>query len=193
MALPALALGIGLPALTQRIFGRRNRRSSVDQAIKSFLQSNPQGELSPSDIAFGERQFGRANEVIGAGVQQGSQMATRRFRARGLTGGAEEQAHSDVQYGGSLARRDAARDVLDKLDEIREGNKNFERSKLFTAFGAQVGDIQRQQVLDEGQRSAWYNSMLELLPNLLDFGKARLPTTSLAYAANQPYEQPDRR
>lgn len=176
MPLPFAAAGAAKVALAvaPHLFGRGSR-PNVGPAVRRFLSSRPSYNLSPEELALSERRRGRANELIGQGIQQARENVGRRFRARGLGGPAEEQALADVEQQGTVGRVNASRDVADLEEQMRQKGLDFERNKLVTAFGAEIGDLGlRQRNYDAGQAAFW-NSQAELLPALFN-----VPSTTRA-------------
>ncbi len=159
----ALAGKLALGALPMLFKGKKPDHGRV---IREFLGARPEGYLSGEDVAFGERERSRGSESIGQGLAEARAMAARRAAARGIVGPAAEQSISDIEQGGAVARTGLSRNISDLLARIREGNKGWERQKLTTAFGAQIGEQNRLA----SQQSTFWNSQLQNLPLLFGAG-----------------------
>ena len=170
---PATIMAIGKGAMAvapviARLFGGGRRRPSIGPSLRRFLSYKPSYQLSPDELAFGERERARTTEIIGQGVQQARAGIAHRFRARGLGGPAEEQSLADVEQSGALAKVQAGRNVADVLSGFQREGTNYDRQRSFAAFGAELGDISRGQQRYDTQQAAFWNSLSELFPQLLN-------------------------
>ena len=167
MPLPFLGAALGVASFLTR---PRGKRPNIGGAIRRYENAGP----NASDIAFGERQLGRTNELIGQGQQEATAGVARRFRARGLGGPAEDQAIGEVAQAGAQARVNAGRDVTDALDRRVQ-------SRAANVFNAEVGQARTDAQGYDAQHAAYWNSIGEMLPALMGAGgNPSVPSTPIS-------------
>jgi hypothetical protein len=137
----------------------KGKRPNISGAITRFQNAGP----NAGDYAFGERQLGRTNELIGQSLSEARAGTLRRFRARGLGGPAEDQALANTEQAGALARVGAGRDTADLIDRRAQGRAS-------QIFNAEIGQARADQASHDAQQSGYWNSMIGLLPGLLGAG-----------------------
>jgi hypothetical protein len=85
-------------------------------------------------------------------------------------GAGAEQAVSDVNQQQNEGVVGNARNAADLLYSLRNRNQDFERAKLFKAWGLDAADAMQQQQLQQSQQSEFWNSQMQFLPQLLSLG-----------------------
>jgi hypothetical protein len=165
-------VGIGLAAASflPGLLGKK-KKVNLGAINSKYMGMNPEGTLSPADLAFNESTRLRANQSVGAYAGRARQGAARRMAARGIVGPAAEQAQADVNQQTTEGIVGNSRNAADLLYSTRNRNQDFERQKLMKAWGLEAGDAMQRQQLQNATQSEFWNSQMQFLPQLLALGQ----------------------
>jgi hypothetical protein len=167
---PLLTAGLALaPPLINAIAGKK-KGPDVGAINRRFMGQRPGGYLGKEDVAFGEAQRKRGTESVGAMAGRARQLAARRLAGRGIAGPALEQSVADVNQEQMLGTVGVNRNVGDILYSMFNRNQDFEREKLFKAWGLEAGGALQNEQLNRMGQSEFWNSQMEFLPKLLEMG-----------------------
>lgn len=160
-----LGLAAGSLVLGSRLGGRKYDVSGVN---KKYVGARPVGWLASEDYAEADRMRGRASRRIGAYGEAGRAGVIRRFAQRGFAGSpAQERGLARVRQEEGALGESAAAASEDFLSKVRRDREAFEREKVLTAWGAELGGFQRQFEQDNARDSAFWNSINDYLPFLV--------------------------
>lgn len=168
MPVPVAAISAGL-GIAKHLFGGGGRkRPNISKAIAQLRGSKPTGYITPEDLLAADRTRGRLNEnVQAAGRLEGHEVA-RRFRARGLAGSpAEERARARLEQQTLLGTQHAGEAGEEQLYNMRTGREAYQHQNDLAIFGAEVGDVQREQDRMDAQNGAFWNSLNEFVTPIL--------------------------
>ena len=161
------ALILGGASLAAGLFNKP-KGPNLGAINSKYMGMSPAGYLSPEDLAFGGLQQSRGNEAVGAAAGQYRQRAFRNLAARGISGPADAQVAADAGQSEALGRVGVARNVSDLLNSRFNRNQDFEREKMFKAWGLDAGQAVQNEALNRAGQSEFWNSQMEFLPRLLE-------------------------
>lgn len=167
MPIPLAAISAGV-GIASKLFGRKTR-PDIRGAIARLRASQPTGYLTPADYRAAELTRGRLNEGVQAQGELGGYEIGRRAQARGLAGSpSEERDRARLQQQTLLGAEHAGSTAEEQLYNIRTGREGFERQKALDIFGAETGQAQREGALQQAQNGAFWNSLNEFMPTILN-------------------------
>lgn len=166
MAIPIAAISAGV-GIAKKFFGKKSKRPDIRKAIAELRAQHPTGYLTPEDLRASELTRGRLNEGVNAEAGQAGAEIGRRFQARGLAGSpSEERARARLEQQSLLGRENAGNTAEEQLYNIKQGREAYQHQADLAIFGAQQGDVQREQDRQDAQNGAFWNSLNEFIPTI---------------------------
>lgn len=167
MPIPAIAsAAIQLAPVIGGLFRRKKKAPDANAILSRYRDARPEGYVTEADKAAAERtrttMAGAAQNV----AQQRRMMNARNTTARRLQGPAAaalEQQATDVAAQGA---ENAARNSAQQLYGAYNSNLGFERQKMNTAFGAEMGLAAQQQQQNQAEDAAFWNTAMETIPTI---------------------------
>lgn len=153
-------------SLASRIFRKRGKKPNVGKINAKFMGMRPGGYLTPEDVqqaerlrASGTRSAERSGQLTRIALQ-------RSLRARGVGGAAAAALETTVGDQVASGRERAFERSADYEHGRFVDNLGFERQKLFTAWGGELGAANREIAQREASDAEFWNSMLDAIPVL---------------------------
>jgi len=170
---PMTAIAVG-GAVTSGIRKLAKKNKGIHGKVRNindrFMSQKPVGYLTPEDYAFSERGRVRGAQAIGALHQQRTSDAINRITSRGLgMSPAAEYLQREGDKGEADALTNLERDTQDRLYGIRTNREGFERQRLMTSWGAELGAVQSDYAGKQAQDASFWNSWLPVVEDAASF------------------------
>lgn len=154
---------------------RKQKRANIGAINNRYMAMRPEGYLTDAD----KMQVARTAAAGGAAAARGGELGRGNARqqavARGLSGASAAAliGRADQQ---EAANREAAAGVAQGQELSLQGNnRDFEREKMMTGWGNEVGNARFQNSQADAKESTFWNSVLESAPLIAN---AFAPTAS---------------
>jgi hypothetical protein len=167
----AIAVG-GLVASGVRKLAKKNKgiHGKVRNINDRFMSQKPVGYLTNEDYAFSERGRARGARSIGALHKQRTSEAINRITARGLAySPAAEYLQKQGTQDEAAALTDLEHSTQDRLYGLRLDREGFERQRLMTAWGSELGAVQSDFAGKQAQDASFWNSWLPVMEDAASY------------------------
>lgn len=178
---PATASAIAAAVVS--LFHRKKKGPNMNAILARYRSTTPQAYTTPADEAMAERARTRLSGAAQSVAEQRRVENARQVTARNLSGPAAaalEQGATDVAARGG---EEAARTSADLLYRAGQSNVGYERQKLDTAFGAEMGLASQQAAQGQASDAEFWNSVLGVIPGVAAAYSGQPATSSSAVAA----------
>jgi len=165
--IPAIGVAGTAASIATRAF-RKNKgiHGKVRNVSDYYRNQKPVGYLTDEDYAFSERGRERGARAIGKLATQRRGDIVNRQTARGMAySPATEFLYGQSEQDEAEQLTDLERSTQDRLYGLRLNREGFERQRLMTAWGAELGAIQSDY---QGQQAATASFWNSILPNVED-------------------------
>ena len=166
--LPLIAQGLVAAApFAAQLFGKKQHVPNINAINQRYMGMRPEGYISPEDQRFSDQLLNKGNQLAGAQASEATRGLERRATPFGYSPGARERAIGLInqQKVGQLENAKFGADSA--LYGAFNSNKNFERQKMMTGWGAELGNARDVQSRRDLQNSTFWNSAMEYIPNAL--------------------------
>lgn len=158
---------IGAGGFLASLLGRQNYGPNYDAIIARYLASRPSGYLTAQDMADAARLRAAGSAAAASQGVRARQMTARSVQARGLQGPAAAALENTANATEAQGREDAFNQSQNLLESRYQSALGFERGKLNTAFGQEMGAAAQKAALGYGQQSELWNSILDATPHII--------------------------
>lgn len=178
--MPAWLLPAAMTAVSTLGALRKQKRPNVGRINSRYLAMRPEGYMTPGDEAMVERERARG---VGSARRSGAlarDAASLQVRARGLSGASAASLITNANNTEAAGRESAYLAASGLADRLFTGNRDFEREKMFKAWGGELGDAARGAELASQREAGTWNSILGAAPMIADMWGTvgRGPSTS---------------
>lgn len=170
---------------------RKKKKVKVNKINEKYMGMRPGGELSFQDIEQAGRIRAGGTRSAARSAQLARTSMRRQVIARGLGGASAAALDEGAGMIEAAGRERAFEDAAGYESARRIDNQNFERQKIMTAWGAELGDAARTAAREDARQSEFWNSVLEagpLLESSIGAFSSRVPSNMLNAAAMAPLE-----
>lgn len=160
------------PALIGLFGNRKQAVPSVDYRgiVDRYRGMKPTGYLTNEDTKFADTNFQKGAEAVGSEMRGARSRAAGRLAAKGLSlSPAGERVFEDIGQQESKSLTALQRNREATLYGLRTGREGREANMNLQGMLAEMSGARSNMEMSNAHRAGFYNSILELAPEVFDF------------------------
>lgn len=164
MPFPLIPVITGAVSAAGAIAGARRKRPNVGKINAKYLGMRPEGYTTAADLAAAELQRQRGTASAARSGTLARERAGQQARARGLGGASAAALVTQGDQIEGQGRELAAEQANNFLADRFSNNLGFERNKMMTAWGGELGAANQEAARIDAQQASFWNSVVEAAP-----------------------------